>query len=187
VPVRRLFLLTSSCCCLAIGVSQADGAGLFDSKTLFGFKDSKGRVQTAPIIDQYRPDQIVHPFAKIDRRMDPKLLRAATIAQERARAHSRRRCWAYVKEALMASGAIDSRPKTAYARDAGEELVRDYGFKKLSVTDPYAAPLGAVLVYYKGPRKPGHVEIRTTDGFVSDYRTKTPSPHPLLGVYAKNS
>jgi hypothetical protein len=128
-------------------------AGLAKSKSQFGYKDDTGKVQTAPIVSEYRPDQIVHPFAQIDRKIDPKLIRAATIAQERARAHSRRRCWAYVKEALMASGAIDSRPKTANARDAGEELVRDYGFRKLSVRDPYQAPLGSVLVYYKGPRR----------------------------------
>ena len=157
------------------------------SKARFDYKDPSGKVQTAPIIDRYRPDQIVHPFALVDRRLDPKLLRAATIAQERSHARTRRRCWAYVKQALLASGVIDSRPRTAYARDAGEELVRNYGFKRLAVTDPYSAPLGAVLVYYKGPRRPGHVEIRTRDGFVSDYRTKTPSPHRLLGVYGKTS
>ena len=162
-------------------------AGLSKSKSAFGYKDPTGKVQTVPLVTQYRPDQIVHPLAKIDRKLDPKLLRAASIAEERARARTRRRCWAYVKQALLASGVIDSRPKTAYARDAGEELVRDYGFKKLAVLDPYAAPLGSILVYYKGARRPGHVEIRTRDGFVSDYRTKTASPHRLLGVYAKKS
>ena len=47
--------------------------------------------------------------------------------------------------ALVAAGVIDSYPKTAYASEAGEELVRDYGFKRLSIRDPYAAPLGAVV------------------------------------------
>ncbi|MEY2538877.1 MAG: hypothetical protein QOG67_2617, partial [Verrucomicrobiota bacterium] len=32
-----------------------------------------------------------------------------------------------------------------------------------------------------------HVEIRTKDGFVSDFRSKIPSPRPLLGVYTKKS
>ena len=32
----------------------------------------------------------------------------------------------------------------------------------------------------------GHVEIRTKNGFVSDFRSKTPSKRPLIGVYAKS-
>ncbi len=111
-------------------------------------------------------------------------MQAATIAQERAHAHSRSRCWHYVKEALLASGAIDSRPKTALAKDAAQDLVSNYGFKKLLVSDPFAAPVGSVLVYGAN-RAAGHVEIRTREGFVSDFRSRTPSPRPLLGVYAK--
>ena len=111
-------------------------------------------------------------------------MRAATIAQERAHAHSKSRCWRYVKEALLASGVIDSRPKTALAKQAANELVQDYGFKKLPIRDPFAAPVGAVLVY-NARRAAGHVEIRTKNGFVSDFRSKTPSKRPLMGVYAK--
>jgi hypothetical protein len=40
------------------------------------------------------------------------------------------------------------------------------------------------LVYGSG-RGPGHVEIRTVNGFVSDFRTPTPSHRPLIGIYAK--
>jgi len=47
-----------------------------------------------------------------------------------------------------------------------------------------AAPVGSVLVYGAN-RAAGHVEIRTKDGFVSDFNSKTPSHRPLLGVYAK--
>jgi hypothetical protein len=85
---------------------------------------------------------------------------------------------------LLASGVIDSRPKSEFAKDAAQDLVSNYGFKKLSVSDPFAAPLGSVLVYGAN-RTAGHVEIRTRDGFVSDFRSRTPSPRPLLGVYAK--
>ena len=46
------------------------------------------------------------------------------------------------------------------------------------------APVGAVLVY-GAKRAAGHVEIRTQDGFVSDFRSKTPSRRPLLGIFAK--
>src|SRR5436189_114176 len=82
------------------------------------------------------------------------------------------------------SGPIDARPKTALAKQAGDELVRDYGFKKLPIRDPFAAPLGSVLVY-TARGAAGHVEIRTKNGFVSDFTSKTPSKRPLLGVYAK--
>ena len=148
------------------------------------FKAADGREESAPIITNYYPKQIVTPFAKVDRQIDPKLLRAASIAEERAHAHSRSLCWHYVKDALLASGVIDSRPKTEYARDAAQELVANYGFKKLPVRDPFAAPVGSVLVY--GPsRAAGHVELRTKNGFVSDFRSPTPSKRPLIGVYAK--
>jgi hypothetical protein len=151
----------------------------------FVFKDRNGKTVSAPIVDQYQKKRIVHPMAKIDPKLDPRLARAATIADERARAHSRSRCWRYVKEALLASGAVTSYPKTALAKQAGDELVRDFGFKKLSIRDPYKAPIGSVLVYYKGRNRPGHVEIRTKTGFVSDFRSKDASRHPLLGVYVK--
>ena len=150
----------------------------------FVYKDKSGRVKSADVIETYRNDRIVHPFAKIDPRLDKRMMRAASIAQERARAHSRSACWHYVKEALMASGAVDSRPKSIYAKDAGEELMRSYGFKKLPIRDPYQAPVGAVLVY-GARRAAGHVEIRTKTGFVSDFRNKEPSRRPLIGVYAK--
>ena len=114
---------------------------------------------------------------------DSRMLNAAKIAQSRARAHSTSRCWRYVKDALLAAKAIPTRPKTAYAKQAAQELTRDYGFKKLRVSDPYKAPLGSVIVY--GGRGAGHVEIRTARGFVSDFETVKASPRPLIGVYIK--
>jgi hypothetical protein len=150
----------------------------------FSFKSPQGKKESVPVITDYYPKRIVYPYARIDRRIDNRLVQAATVAQERAHAHSRSRCWHYVKDALLASGAIDSRPKTDLARDAASELVNNYGFKRLSITDPFAAPIGSVLVYGTS-RSVGHVEIRTKDGFVSDFRSATPSRRPLMGVYAK--
>ena len=150
----------------------------------FTFKTAGGKKESAPVITQYYPKQMVYPFGRVDRHIDSRLMQAASIAQERAHAHSRSRCWHYVKEALLASGAVDSRPKTELARDAAQELVSNYGFKRLSVTDPFSAPVGSVLVYGTS-RSVGHVEIRTREGFVSDFRSPTPSRRPLLGVYAK--
>jgi hypothetical protein len=150
----------------------------------FSFSSPQGKKESVPVISDYYPKRIVYPYAKIDRRIDNRLVQAATVAQERAHAHSRSRCWHYVKDALLASGVIDSRPKTELARDAASELVTNYGFKRLSISDPFAAPVGSVLVYGTA-RSVGHVEIRTKDGFVSDFRSPTPSRRPLVGVYAK--
>ena len=152
--------------------------------THYIYKTPEGKRESAPVITQYYPKRIVYPFAKIDRHIDGKLMQAATIAQERAHAHSRSMCWHYVKEALLASGVIDSRPKSELAKDAAQDLVSNYGFKRLSVSDPFSAPVGSVLVYGAN-RAAGHVEIRTRDGFVSDFNSKTPSHRPLLDVYAK--
>jgi len=150
----------------------------------FSFKTPEGKKESVPVITHYYPRQIVYPYGRVDRHIDGRLMQAATIAQERAHAHSRSMCWHYVKEALLASGVIDSRPKSELARDAVQELVSNYGFKKLSVTDPFSAPVGSVLVYGTS-RTAGHVELRTRDGFVSDFSSKTPSRRPLVGVYAK--
>ncbi len=150
----------------------------------FSFKAADGKRESIPVISQYYPKRLVYPYAKVDRRIDKRLVQAASLAQERAHAHSRSRCWHYVKDALLASGVIDSRPKTELARDAASELVTNYGFKRLSITDPFAAPVGSVLVYGTA-RSVGHVEIRTKDGFVSDFRSPIPSRRPLMGVYAK--
>jgi len=150
----------------------------------FSFRTPDGKKESVPVLTQYYPKQIVYPFGKVDKHIDSRLTQAATIAQERAHAHSRSRCWHYVKDALLASGVIDSRPKSELARDAAAELVNNYGFKRLSVTDPFSAPVGSVLVYGTA-RSVGHVELRTKEGFVSDFRSPTPSKRPLMGVYAK--
>jgi len=150
----------------------------------FSFRTPDGKKESVPVLTQYYPKQIVYPYGKVDKHIDSRLTQAATIAQERAHAHSRSRCWHYVKDALLASGVIDSRPKSELARDAAAELVNNYGFKRLSVTDPFSAPVGSVLVYGTA-RSVGHVELRTKEGFVSDFRSPTPSKRPLMGVYAK--
>jgi len=150
----------------------------------FSFRTPDGKKESVPVLTQYYPKQIVYPYGKVDKHIDNRLTQAATIAQERAHAHSRSMCWHYVKDALLASGVIDSRPKSELARDAAAELVNNYGFKRLSITDPFSAPVGSVLVYGTA-RSVGHVELRTKNGFVSDFRSPTPSRRPLMGVYAK--
>ena len=142
---------------------------------VFNYTDASGKKQSVDVVDKYYPKKIVQPIAKADAQIDPKLRRAATIAEERARAHSLSQCWHFVKEALVAAGVVKSRPQTTLAKQAGQELVNNYGFKKLPVSNPYEAPVGSVLVY-GAKSAAGHVEIRTETGFVSDFRSKTPSP-----------
>lgn len=178
LPILPFFLFVGIC---AFALSSAQADGLSKSETRFVYVDGKGKVQSVKIISSFT-GKTTHPFPHLD----PSLARAATIAEERAHAHSRSRCWRYVKEALLASGAVDSYPQTALARQAGDELVQRYGFKRLAMRDPYQAPVGSVLVYGSG-RVAGHVEIRTMHGFASDFRTPTPSRRPLIGIYAKIS
>lgn len=118
-----------------------------------------------------------------DSTIDPAMLRAARIANERALSRSTLKCWKYVKTALLQSGSVPSYPQTVYAKQAGGDLVKNYGFVKLPVRSAARAPLGAVLVY--GGRGAGHVELRTPAGFVSDYRSRWPCGLPFLGAYAR--
>ena len=170
--------------CGLFSATAAQGQMVTSAKR-FVFKDADGKTDSVEVVTKYAPKKIVHPVAKADPSINSKLTRAATIAQERANAHSRSQCWHYVKEALLASGAVNSYPKSVYAKDAAKELVNSYGFKKLSVRDPYKAPVGSVLVY-NAKNGAGHVEIRTKTGFASDFRSKIPSPRPLIGVYSKS-
>jgi len=180
-PLSSFFIVISAGGLLF--ASAAHGQTVESAKR-FIFKDANGKTDSADIVTTYVPKKIVPPVAKADPSISPKLMRAATIAQERAHAHSREQCWHYVKEALVASGAVNSYPKTVNAKDAAKELVNNYGFKKLPVRDPYKAPVGSVLVY-NNRKGAGHVEIRTKNGFASDFRSKIPSPRPLIGVYTK--
>src|SRR5947199_8741145 len=78
----------------------------------YSYKTPEGKKESIAVITHYYPKQIVYPVAKIDRHIDRKLMQAATIAQERAHAHSCSMCWPRVKEALHASGVIPSRLKS---------------------------------------------------------------------------
>lgn len=186
--MRRFILLVFLCGLgLALSTIAARSEGLVSSRSRFYYQTPSGWTGSAPIIRRYWRRPIVHPDARVDSRLDPRLRRAATIAEERANAHSKARCWRYVKEALVASGVIKSYPKTNYASQAGEELVRNFGFKRLPVHDQFAAPIGAVLVFAQGSNGVGHVVIRTKSGFVSDYWTKNRCKYPLIAVYGKFS
>lgn len=183
---RFLFLAFLTSCALISTTLEVKSAGLNPSRSRFYYSNFDGSVGSARIMRRsWRMVPVVHPDATVDSRLDPRLRKAATIAQERAHARSKARCWRAVKEALVASGVIGSYPKTNYATQAGEELVRNYGFKRLPVRNEFAAPIGSVLVYGQGAA--GHVAIRTKSGFVSDYWTRNRCKYRLVGVYGKFS
>lgn len=115
-----------------------------------------------------------------------RMVRASLIARQNTLRHSSGYCWRFVKKALVSSGAVSSYPKTNLACDAGNELVQIYGFTKLRVSSPWKAPVGSVLVYAANRRyRAGHVEIRGSNDFVSDYRGRRPANFKFLGAYAQ--
>ena len=182
--MRKLTSIVLLCGCFVAASATAAQSNAAPKAQQFKFTDATGNATSVPVVDDSAKRKVSKTLlAKIDPRVNASLIRAATIAQDRAHARSKSRCWRYVKQALLAAGVVHSYPKTAYAKQAGDELVRNHGFKKLPIMNPFAAPVGAVLVYTA--RGPGHVEIRTKTGFVSDFKTPTPSRRKLIGVFAK--
>ena len=123
----QILFVLSLLCLLAPVQSRAEGS-LFDAR-------NARKLDTTEV-------QAFGPKAG-NFRYDSTMLNAARIAADRAHAHSQSSCWRYVKQALLAAKTIDSYPKTAYAKQAAAELTTSYGFKKLSIKDPYKAPLGS--------------------------------------------
>ena len=116
---------------------------------------------------------------------DKRMIRAAEIATSRAYSKPTWRCWHFVKDALLDAGVVAKRPESPWAKQAGDELCSKFGFRKLPLTDPRDAPVGAVIVY--GGADAGHVELRTDSGYASDFISSTPYPRPLIGVYVKDA
>lgn len=117
---------------------------------------------------------------------DSRMMRAAEIATARAYGRSHGTCWRFVKNALVDAGVVDTRPTTGYAKQAGDELTTNFGFKKIACMDPVKAPVGSVIVYDgRGGRGAGHVELRTKTGYVSDFFTPNPCRYPIIGIYVK--
>jgi len=108
------------------------------------------------------------------------LLAAARIARRSVLKRSIGYCYRYVKNALLAGGATSQRLSGVAAAEAGSALVGQgfidiLGIPGAGIKSPYDAPEGAVIVYKATPsaidknRIYGHIEIRTSDGFASDY------------------
>ena len=102
------------------------------------------------------------------------------------------RCYAYVKDALYSAGLTSRRLSGVAPSSTAEPELKKQGFVNLLddpdwqkvITDPSKAPYGSVLVYEGGrrlrgcgegvDRRCGHVEIRTRDGYVSDFFNVNP-------------
>ena len=144
-------------------------------------KESLYDASTAQKIDPSKLSMFGPQASKF--RYDQRMVHAAEIAAARAKKHSTSRCWHYVKDALVAANMVETRPISEFAKEAGTELTTSFGFQKIRETNPYKAPLGSVIVY--GGKGAGHVEIRTAQGFVSDFVSQKPSPRPLIGIFVK--
>jgi LysM repeat protein len=115
-------------------------------------------------------------------------LKVADTARSGVLPKSQSKCYAYVKKALQRSGAVSDYIPGVAAKNAGTEL-KKRGFQNIlddpsyGIQSPYDAPPGAVLVYGAAPgatdknAQYGHIEVRTRDGFASDYF----SPHARTG------
>ncbi|HUD30035.1 MAG TPA: LysM peptidoglycan-binding domain-containing protein [Novosphingobium sp.] len=107
-------------------------------------------------------------------------VKSASIARQAVLPRSIGKCYRYVKRALLNGGAVGHYLGGEAANEAGPLLVREgfvdiLGLAAAGIRSPYDAPVGAVIVYKATPtatdrnRIYGHIEIRTADGFASDY------------------
>ncbi|HEX8898406.1 MAG TPA: hypothetical protein VF751_06895, partial [Chthoniobacterales bacterium] len=85
---RFFFLGFLSLCALLSTTIHARSEGLAASRTRFFYSNFDGTVGSARIMRHYWIP-VTHPDAPVDSRLDPRLRKAATIAQERANARSK--------------------------------------------------------------------------------------------------
>lgn len=66
---------------------------------------------------------------------------------------------------------------TLSAKDAGP-YVKHYGYHKVKISDLKQAPVGAVIIYNNVRGGHGHIEIKGTDGYYSDFYSPWPINDP---------
>jgi hypothetical protein len=96
------------------------------------------------------------------------------------------KCLKAVRIAIQKAKGMPLKGDVLYAKDFGPVLVQKYGAKKLSISCPKKAPVGAIIVYgpwHKSRSHAGHVEIKTKKGYVSDHISAAPYPGPVKGIY----
>src|SRR5437868_14610976 len=97
--MRKLLSLTFTVLgCAAFCPLPASALGFSAPKPQCAYTDASGKKQSAEVVDKYYPKKITQPVAG-DSKIDPKLCRAATIAEEGAEAHSLKQCWQFGQEA----------------------------------------------------------------------------------------
>ncbi len=155
-------------------------------------------------------DEVKALMATIDNGYRVTHRRRSITVKDGVRSSSRGICYRGVKTVLQRSGMVDRYLPGGSARGAGPHLQQD-GFINLletdykeKITSPNDAPLGSVLVYEGDPRtrsrsdrnyRHGHIEIRTDQGFISDYFSETARTgdalagrgRRLVGVYIKSN
>jgi hypothetical protein len=180
--IRPTLRFGATCLPLLLGATVSRAENPWTTSSM-GWSKGSSRWSSRETTRGGTSDSLESSAAVQDNSIDPVMLKAGSIAEQRALPHSTMRCWHYVKEALVAAGSVSSYPQSTYAKQAGDELVRSYGFVRLAVQSAAQAPVGAVIVY--GGKGPGHVELRTARGFVSDFYHSQPSNLPFIGAFTR--
>jgi len=148
------------------------------------FQGPVWQTESVPIITIIIPNQNRPSSGPTDKHLDPKLTRAATIAQERAMRTPAQCAGIMSKKLARLPGSSIHDQKASMPGMRRRIWSCNYGFKKLSMRDPFARRIGSVLVY-----GPAAASVTSRSGrrtvFVSDFRSPTPRNRPLIGVYAK--
>ncbi|QDK36993.1 hypothetical protein [Bdellovibrio sp. NC01] len=142
-------------------------------------KDPKDPWADDPYISGYENSKVVEKTIKAAKRLKAK--------------RSKRLCYKYVKNALLAGDMIDSYPPGGFARQGVSDLkaqgmvnLLDNPKYKALIKKPEDAPKGAVLVYRTGSQ-PGHIEIKSGKGsdstYISDYESSNNIQKTVKGVY----
>src|ERR1041384_4210886 len=84
---KLLTLIVITLACASFYPRSAAALGFSAPNAKFGYTDTSGKKQSVEVVDKYYPKKIVKPFPKADAQIDPKLRRAATIAEKRAAGH----------------------------------------------------------------------------------------------------
>lgn len=140
---------------------------------------------TKPVVKEQRSADTTHPEARVAKtQVSDRITAAITHAMNHKFAKSKGKCLKFVKGALLAAGYFPTYPGVEHAKDFGPTLEKA-GFKNLLVTEPgtniKTAPVGSVIIYnpvekqsYSGGVISGHIEIKHTGGYVSDFNGNNP-------------
>ena len=148
--MRKIFPLTMiTLCCVAFCPRQASALNMSappkpEPKPKFIYKDDSGKKHSVEIVDKYQPKKIVHPFARIDSKIDPKLRRGGS---ERVEARG----------ALVTPGLIDCHTHLVYAGDRAREFeMRLQGMSYEEI----AKAGGGILSTVKATREATNADLR---------------------------